>query len=75
MSTKRWINFEVASNIKVKMAVTRRPPNRKLMEVGRVVAIIPRRIELRTPIATTTQAKTLIQEAIRIKDWYFMPIP
>jgi len=68
ISTKRWINFAIASNIKVKIAVSSRPPNRKLIEAGRVVAIIPRRIELMMPIATTTQAKTLVQEEIRSRD-------
>ncbi len=50
------------------MAVTRKPPSKKLIEVGSVVATIPSRIELRTPIATTIQAKTLVQEAISIRD-------
>ena len=54
------------------MAVTSRPPTRKLIEASRVVAIIPKRIELRIPIATTTQARTLVKEAISIKDWYFI---
>ncbi len=62
------MNFEVASSITVPMAVTSKPPNRKLMEANRVVAVIPSRIELKTPIATTIQARTLVKEAISIKD-------
>ena len=46
------------------IAVATSPPTRMVMAGISAEALMPREIELRTPTATTTQVRTLRQEAI-----------
>ena len=61
----------MANSIKAQIAVSTKPPSRRVIDACMVAALIPRRIELIIPMTITTQVKIIRDKAVTRSVWYF----